>query len=84
MSEVPQDPHCFSITCSITEETNDGVRTKQRVILEQYFEDGVELKNFQQKEMIGIVNAIGLEMINFGDRYESEAPQRKQRRGERG
>jgi hypothetical protein len=78
MSNVPEDPHCLSITAAVTEQTETGTRLKQRTIFEQYFDDSAELKLFQQNEFLEMVANIGLTMAKYGDAKETRKGRKPQ------
>jgi hypothetical protein len=74
--ETNQDPYCLTVTASATRA--DG-RLYQRTIMEQYFDTAEEQKAFQQKELLEIVGAVGMALVNYGNRHESEKKGRQGR-----
>ena len=63
-----------------TETTKHGVR-KQRVIVEQYFDDENDLKRFQQDELLQVVASIGQVLSNYGDKHDKVRAERAGKAG---
>lgn len=79
---MSDDNYCCTITATNTRTMPDGSEQKyQRVLLEQYFEDGESQQSFQQNELLEIVMGIGAAMVKFGDRDKELRKQKKTRGG---